>query len=169
VLVCAQTRAAPFKEAIKDYWSKLKESRNEMDDLGRSLRKEKWDDLTYFLVQDACLRRLDKETSVVLMELALMGFVRATCARAGSMGKDWFDRTGLTLLSVGRNVLSIKDFSWDKDHFVIEVPEVARMCVLALARASSSSRCARAVCTRACAYIRGEVQRAASRCASART
>jgi len=120
-----QARAAPFKDAIKDYWSRLKESRDEVEDLGRSLRKEKWDDLTYFLVQDACMGRLEQEPSVALMELALMGFVRSTCARAGSMGKDWFDRAGLTLLFVGRNVLSVKDFTWAKEHFVIDVPNVA--------------------------------------------
>jgi hypothetical protein len=44
------------------------------------------------------------------------------------MGKDWFDRVGLTLLFVGRNVLSVKDFTWAKDHFIIEVPDIS-VCV----------------------------------------
>ena len=51
--------------------------------------------------------------------VALLGFVRATCSRSGSMGKDWFDRAGLVMLYVGRNVLSVKDFTWAKEHFVI--------------------------------------------------
>jgi|TARA_B110000046_G_scaffold86654_1_gene94772 hypothetical protein len=105
-------------------------SRDEMDDLGRSLKKEKWDDLSYFMVQDSCIARLKKETSMALMQLALMGFVRATCSRAGSMGKDWFDRAGLTLLYIGRNVLNVKDFTWDKDNFIIDVPQIT-MCVQA--------------------------------------
>jgi hypothetical protein len=81
--VSVQAKALPFKDAIKEYWEQLKSSREDVEDLGRSLRKEKWDDLTYFRVQDACIERMATQPSVALMELALMGFVRATCARAG--------------------------------------------------------------------------------------
>ena len=85
-----QAKAVPFKCAILEYWQRLRNSRSEMEELGRSLRKEKWDDLSYFRVQDACVDRLETRTALALTQLVLMGFVRATCSRSGSMGKDWF-------------------------------------------------------------------------------
>jgi len=36
-----------------------------------------------------------------------MGFVRTTCCRAGSMSRDWFDRSGKAARWVGQNVLSV--------------------------------------------------------------
>ena len=81
-----QAKAVPFKCAILEYWQRLRNSRSEMEELGRSLRKEKWDDLSYFRVQDACVDRLETRTALALTQLVLMGFVRATCSRSGSMG-----------------------------------------------------------------------------------
>ena len=83
-----QAKAVPFKCGILDYWQRLRNSRSELEELGRSLRKENWDDLSYFLVQDACIGRLEARPALALTQLALLGFVRATCARAGSIGKD---------------------------------------------------------------------------------
>ena len=114
----------PFKAALTEHWQLLKSSRD-AESIARSLKKEKWDDVSYFLAQDVCLGRLESsKANGAVFKLAVMGFVRVTCARSGSMGRDWFDRKGLVLLWVGRNVLSVKDFTWAKDAFMIELPSV---------------------------------------------
>ena len=47
-----QAKAGPYKDAIKEHWNRIKESRECMDSLGRSLQKEKWDDVLCFVAQD---------------------------------------------------------------------------------------------------------------------
>ena len=42
--------------------------------------------------------------------MVVMGFVRATCSRGGSVCKDWFDRAGKMVYWLTRNVLSVNDF-----------------------------------------------------------
>ena len=47
--------------------------------------------------------------------MVVMAFVRATCSRGGSVCKDWFDRAGLMLHWLTRNVLSVSDFTWSRE------------------------------------------------------
>ena len=42
-----QAKAGPYKDAIKEHWNRIKESRECMDSLGHSLQKGKWDDVLY--------------------------------------------------------------------------------------------------------------------------
>ena len=67
-----QAKAVPFKAAILEYWDRLRNARGELDDLGGSLRKEKWDDLSYFRVQDACIERVDSRPALAVTQLALI-------------------------------------------------------------------------------------------------
>ncbi len=55
--------------------------------------------------------------------LAILGFVRTTCSRSGSFARDWFDRSGKAARWVGVNVLSVEHFEWDREGFVIEMPD----------------------------------------------
>jgi len=102
-----RAKAEPFKVALKAHWEALKTSRVE-EDCGRSLKKEKWDDLSYFLAQDRCFAELESRPNRAVFRLAVMGFVRATCSRAGSMGKDWYDRKGLMLMWLGRTMRCVE-------------------------------------------------------------
>ena len=47
--------------------------------------------------------------------MVVMALVRATCSRGGSVCKDWFDRAGLMLHWLTRNVLSVSDFTWSRE------------------------------------------------------
>ena len=47
--------------------------------------------------------------------MVVMAFVLATCSRGGSVCKDWFDRAGLMLHWLTRNVLSVSDFTWSRE------------------------------------------------------
>ena len=66
-----QAKAVPFKAAILEYWDRLRKARGELEDLGGSLRKEKWDDLSYFRVQDACIERVESRPALAVTQLAL--------------------------------------------------------------------------------------------------
>ena len=39
------------------------------------------------------------------------------------MSKDWFDRSGKAARWVGRNVLNVTDFQWDREGFSIVLPD----------------------------------------------
>ena len=80
-------RALPFKEAIQEHFKAIKVSRQDVAGMGRSLQKEKWDDNAYFLAQDYWMERLDEAPNRACFSLAVMGFVRVTCSRGGSMGQ----------------------------------------------------------------------------------
>ena len=96
--------------------------------------KTKWCDIAYFLAQvralrtvvgiessedeaetfvpactwqDHCMARVEKGELHPLefaSRMVVMAFVRATCSRGGSVCKDWFDRAGLMLHWLTRNV-----------------------------------------------------------------
>ena len=55
--------------------------------------------------------------------MVVMGFVRATCSRGGSVCKDWFDRAGKMVYWLTRNVLSVDDFMWAKEGMELEMPD----------------------------------------------
>ena len=55
--------------------------------------------------------------------MVVMGFVRATCSRGGSVCKDWFDRAGKMVYWLTRNVLSVDDFMWAKEGMELELPD----------------------------------------------
>ena len=55
--------------------------------------------------------------------MVVMGFVRATCSRGGSVCKDWFDRAGKMVYWLTRNVLSVADFVWAKEGMELELPD----------------------------------------------
>ena len=76
VLLAAGERAQPYKDAILELFKRLKSSRVDVQGMGRSLQKEKWDDLMYFLAQDYWMARLEKDTNKAVFSLAVMGFVR---------------------------------------------------------------------------------------------
>ena len=69
-------RAQPYKDAILALFKRLKSSRVDVQGMGRSLQKEKWDDLTYFLAQDYWMARIEKGANKAVFSLAIMGFVR---------------------------------------------------------------------------------------------
>ena len=74
---------------------------------GRSLVKKKWDDTVYFLAQDRCMEDMELRPNRAVFRLAVMGFVRTTCSRAGSFAKDWFDRAGKAARWVGCNICTL--------------------------------------------------------------
>ena len=87
------------------------------------MQKKKWDDGLYFMAQDLCIADAAVRPNRAVHRLAIMGFVRTTCVRAGSIAKDWFDRAGLAARWVGVNVLSVVDYEWDREGFRIVLPD----------------------------------------------
>ena len=55
--------------------------------------------------------------------MVVMAFVRATCSRGGSVCKDWFDRAGLMLHWLTRNVLSVGDYTWSREAMELLMPD----------------------------------------------
>ena len=46
-------------------------------------------------------------------------FVQTTCSRSGGFSRDWADLAGATLHWVGRNVLSVCDFTISKEFYML--------------------------------------------------
>lgn len=122
-----ETKAAPFKIALRTHWRSMIVSHtlSELEILAeeqqRSLVKVKWDDRAMSLAQDHCMHdvlRLNRAAT----RLVVMAFVRATCSRSGAFTRDWADLRKLCLQWVGRNILNVYDFTWDEEGMHIEMP-----------------------------------------------
>jgi hypothetical protein len=106
----AREKSKPFSRELRAHWQSLKVQEAEPARDGKKLVKKKWDDQLYFMAQDVCMADVVRVNRAVF-RLAVMGFVRVTCSRSGSMARDWFDRAGLAARWVGRNILSVSDFT----------------------------------------------------------
>jgi hypothetical protein len=88
-------KARPFSIELRVNWSRLKVSNvREGTGNGRSLKKDRWCDGLLCRAQDKCMEEMLRINRAVT-RLAVMGFVKLTCSRAGAMGRDWADRAGL--------------------------------------------------------------------------
>ena len=87
------------------------------------MAKKKWCDGVYFMAQDVCMEDAVLRPNRAVHRLAIMGFVRTTCVRAGSIAKNWFDRAGHAARWVGVNVLSVEHYEWDREGFRIVLPD----------------------------------------------
>ena len=45
--------------------------------------------------------------------------MQTTCSRSGGFSRDWADQIGATLHWVGRNILSVRDFTISKDFYMV--------------------------------------------------
>ena len=88
---------------------------------GRAQPKKKWDDQVYFIAQDICMADILRPNRAVT-RLAVLGFVRTTCCRSGSIAKDKFDLAGSAARWVGVNVMSVEDFTWCREGFHMVMP-----------------------------------------------
>ena len=86
---------------------------------GRELKKERRCDGLLYAAQDACMAE-ELRVNRAATRLAVMGFVKVTCSRSGAFARDWADRVEKQLQWVGRNVLSVKDFTWHPDFMELE-------------------------------------------------
>ena len=107
-------KCEPFKYEVREHWKRLKRSSESMESTLKPYVKTKWCDTAYFLAQVGswCVRSADGlvraqshlfagvawqdhcmqdkiESRLAVSQLAVMAFVRITCARAGSAAKDW--------------------------------------------------------------------------------
>ena len=90
-------KAAPYRRALAEGWKRLKRACPEMQSAAKPFQKPKWDDRTYFLVQDGIYDRMDSGAVSInegLSDLAVFALIRLTCSRPGALGKDQFDVSG---------------------------------------------------------------------------
>jgi len=76
----------------------------------------------YFLAQDMCMAdvlRVNRSTT----RLAVSGYVRTTCCRGGSFSRDKYDLNGSAARWLGVNIMSVKDFTWDREGFSMVTPD----------------------------------------------
>ena len=81
----------PFKFEVREHWKRLKRSRESMDSTLKPFVKTKWCDTAYFQAQDhvMALFELGKMHLVnFVSRMSVMGFVKSTCSRGGSVCKD---------------------------------------------------------------------------------
>eukprot|EP00964_Phaeocystis_antarctica_P133967 scaffold98203_cov87-Phaeocystis_antarctica.AAC.1 len=74
------------------------------------------------MAQDSCMADILRPNRAVA-RLAVMGFVRVTCCRSGSFAKDRFDLVGSAARWVGVNVMSVYDFTWEREGFHMVMPD----------------------------------------------
>ena len=122
------TKAAPYKIALRAHWQKLvtghvlTEQEKVAEEQQRSLVKVKWDDRAMSLAQDQCMRDVLRRNRAAT-RLSVQAFVRATTSRSGGFTRDWADRSGACLQWLGRNVLSVYDFALDGADMSIVMPD----------------------------------------------
>ena len=91
-------KARPYSLELRANWARLKVANvQEGTGNGRSLKQDRWCDGLLFRAQDLCMAEQLRVNRAVT-RLAVMGFVRVTCSRAGAMGRDWADRAGLQVI-----------------------------------------------------------------------
>ena len=114
-----EAKCYPVMKAIAGRWEKLTGADGDAcsNGSGTPLAKVRWTDRFYYLAQDWCMSNL--EGARLVTEMAVMGFVRATCVRSGSMGKDQTDKMHGSHW-MARNVLSVSDFTWSVDGMHLE-------------------------------------------------
>ena len=98
----------------------------DMNTKQKSNVKAKWSELTYKMAQDLCLSLFESgemPPADVVTRLAVLGFVRTTCARSGSFAKDWWDRSGVMLDWMEKNVMSLEDLTWAREGMTIVTGE----------------------------------------------
>ena len=78
---------AEFCPELRAHWKQLRVQQKQPGTEGVSLSKEKWCDVLYFKAQDICFADTLRPNRAV-HRLAVMGFVRTTCVRSGSMARD---------------------------------------------------------------------------------
>lgn len=111
----AKIKNQEYCHELSAHWKALNVSQPDVSVEGVSLHKKKWDDSVYFMAQDLCMAD-EARPNRAMYRLAVMGFVRTTCVRAGSIAKDWFDRSGRAARWIGVNVLSVSDYEWDRER-----------------------------------------------------
>ena len=143
-------KAEPYKFAVCEHWKRLKRSDPDLLNTLKPFVKAKWDDTAYFQAQVRCsashrprgvhclthggalvwqehnmslFEAGEMHMVVFVTRMTVMGFVRATCSRGGSVCKDWFDRAGKMVYWLKRNVLSVSDFLWGKEGMELELPD----------------------------------------------
>ena len=88
-------KSRPYSLELRANWARLKVAHvREGTGNGRCLKKDRWCDTLLFRAQDACMADSVRVNRAV-QRLAVMGFVKVTCSRAGAMARDWADRAGL--------------------------------------------------------------------------
>ena len=121
-----ESKCMPYAAAVAVRWKKevKKDTAIKAHGTGLQLVKLKWTDRFYLLGQDYCMAMTCSARACWM--LSIIGFVRSTCSRSGSFGKDYADRVGKTAWSK-MNVLSVQDFSWSVQGMVIEETEEVRV------------------------------------------
>ena len=91
-------KARPYSLELRANWARLKVANvREGTGNGRSLKKDRWCDGLLFRAQVLCMAE-QLRVNWAVTRLAVMGFVRLTCSRAGAMGRDWAGRAGLQVI-----------------------------------------------------------------------
>ena len=91
--------------------------------------KPKWDERTYFMVQDKILERIDDglvSGNEGVSDLAVLALIRATCSRPGALGKDHFDVSGAIAKWArvgGSNVMDAGALTLAREGFEITLPD----------------------------------------------
>ena len=118
-----KVKAHPYREAMKETWVRLRRAHPAMMSSAKPFVKNKWDVQALKVVQDIAYEAMDtskmslNEGTTLLM---IMGMLRLTCQRSGSMAKDSADLKGLTVWKRGgKNVLNVGDLTFDPDGLTI--------------------------------------------------
>ena len=119
-----KSKAEPFASAMHELWERLCKANPEMHTKVKGNVKTKWSELSYKMAQDMCLEMFEKgemPPAEVITRLAVIAWVKSTCSRSGSFGKDWYDRSGAALEWMEKNVMSFEDLEWAREGMAISL------------------------------------------------
>ena len=118
----AKAKNAPLCAELRAHWKALKVQQPDATQEGRAQPKQKWDEQLYFLAQDMCMADMLRVNRSIF-RLAVLGLVRTTCCRGGSFSRDKYDLNGSAARWVGVNIMSVEDFTWDREGFYMVTPD----------------------------------------------
>ena len=119
-----QAKAVPFGAAAGARLKRLmkQEKEPEKHGTGKLFRKKRWTDRFYYLVQDHHMALLDRNEAVT--RNAIIGYMRITGSRNGSMAKSKYDLREETQWAA-INVLNVKDLRFGAEGLdIVDVEEV---------------------------------------------
>ena len=107
--VALEAKSAPYKAAVLREYNRMVVGNGDVSSTGRIFEKKRWCGVLSNLAQDRVMEDTVNLTHTV-MALTVIGFVEATCARAGAFATDRFDRRGLNPYWKDKVVLKLTDF-----------------------------------------------------------
>ena len=111
-------KAKDLRLQLKNYYQKLVNATGNVDGTGKPFVKKRFCTVLRMISQDRIMEDTIQLNATVT-QVAITSFIYATCTRPGSFSKDAHELSGECPIWSNQNVLSLRDFMFDRDEFEV--------------------------------------------------